>query len=93
MKTIFRGGNFRSSLAAFGAATKQRPVKIKIFIGGYRYFFSGGCLKLVASEDISSEIIFASGFLSRASSEIIFAGSCVMPTASKNNFPRKKINP
>jgi hypothetical protein len=35
-KTIFRGGHFGFSLAEFGAATKQRPVKIKIFASGYR---------------------------------------------------------
>ena len=35
-KTIFRGGHFGFSLAEFGAATKQRPMKIKIFTSDYR---------------------------------------------------------
>jgi hypothetical protein len=34
--TIFRGGYFRFSLAVFATATKQRPVKIKIFASGYQ---------------------------------------------------------
>ena len=35
-KTIFRGGYFGFSLVEFGAATKQRLVKIKIFTSGYQ---------------------------------------------------------